>query len=82
MWNAHEHKYNRTNAGDLLNNCSNIEFCANIGPVQFMGGPPGGVRWITGTLRTFVMDRVMSHVAREENLTKEYGPKIRVKVRC
>lgn len=90
IWNPHEHKYNRTNAGDLLNNCGDRDFCAKIGPVQFMGGPPGSFKWITGTLRTFVMDKILSHIAKEETLAIQYGPKVatsetprqRIKVRC
>jgi len=31
---------------------------ANIGPVKFFGGPPSNLRWFTGSMLTYVLDRV------------------------
>jgi hypothetical protein len=84
MWNSHEVKFNRTNPRDIFDMYGQMDLCEDIGPVQFSGGPPGNIIWATGTMKTFVMDRIMSHVAREEKMTKEFGPKVRerVRVRC
>lgn len=32
--------------------------------VQFGGGPPGSYGWFTGTIVTFVCDRIMYHAAK------------------
>lgn len=42
-------------------NCYNF---AHDVRVQFGGGPPGSYGWFTGTLVTFVCDRIMYHAAR------------------
>jgi|WetSurMetagenome_2_1015567.scaffolds.fasta_scaffold02484_8 hypothetical protein len=47
-----------------------------IGPIEFCGGPPGRVRWVIGTLETFVLDKMMTFDADAEIHYEIYGTKV------
>ena len=53
---------------------------AIIGPFQFCGGPPGRYGWVSGTLLTMVIDKVMHYDSTEETRERLYGTKVAVKV--
>lgn len=65
---------------DLFHHFSGSEFCINIRPVYFDGGPTGGKQY-KGTLITLLLDRIllMSHekgaafVLREVDYARSFG---------
>jgi hypothetical protein len=46
---------------------------AHVYPIQFCGGPPDAYFWVTGTLRDFVIDKLMFADAMEERSWRNNG---------
>ncbi len=44
--------------GIVLKNQGQSALAHNIGPIAFFGGPPSNLKWFTGSLLTYVLDRV------------------------
>ena len=48
----------RTTPGIVLKDQNQFSLATNIGPIEFFGGPPGNLKWFTGSILTYVLDRV------------------------
>jgi hypothetical protein len=59
-WNSEESKMEKTTPWGLLTNIQDNLVIRNMGPVQFCGGPPSELSWLTGTLLSYVLDRIMA----------------------
>jgi len=54
-----EEKITITTAPEYCAKINPAYLASSVGPIQFLGGPPGRENWTDGTLLTFVMDKVM-----------------------
>lgn len=47
-----------TTPGIVLKHQDTSSLATNIGPIAFFGGPPSDLKWFTGSILTYVLDRV------------------------
>lgn len=79
IWNIYEEKFKRTTPRNVFDGYGHLDACDKIGPVQFSGGPPGQPLWATGSMVTFTLDKIMYHVAHEELMKQQFGPKVAIR---
>ncbi len=47
-----------TTPGGILKHKESSALATNIGPVAFFGGPPNNLKWFTGSILTYILDKV------------------------
>lgn len=68
IWNETEHKLVGTTPWELIIGTQNVVFADEIGPIQFSGGPPEKLFWVTGTLLTMCIDKLLYRDAVKERI--------------